>query len=151
MYACTCLSMHTMIAKKTRARARARATFLICSSIPRGGVVVVTPRGGGRFHENFMKTPISWNFEVQKCAWNKIILHMVHALLRDPLADPGVEHEPRRFFDAFWREIKTAKIQDSRTSVFVRKHVISKFEIVSSDAVYHIFMQISSLKLCRSM
>ena len=57
---------------------------------------------------------ISWNFEVQKCAWNKIILHMVHALLRDPLADPGIEHEPRRFFDAFWREIKTAKIQDSR-------------------------------------
>ena len=67
------------------------------------------------------------------------------------VADPGIEHEPRRFFDAFWREIKTAKIQDSRTSVFVRKHVISKFEIVSSDAVYHIFMQISSLKLCRSM
>ena len=44
---------------KKDARARARATFSICSSIPRGGVVVVTPRGGGRFHENFMKTPIS--------------------------------------------------------------------------------------------
>ena len=67
------------------------------------------------------------------------------------LVDPGIEHEPRRFFDAFRREIKTAKIQDSRTSVFVRKHVISKFEIVSSDAVYHFFMHISSLKLCRSM
>ena len=26
-----------------------------------------------------------------------------------------------------------------------------KFEIVSSDAVFHIFMQMSSLKLCRSM
>ena len=41
-----------------------------------------------------------------------IILQRVHALFRDPLVDPGVEHEPRRFFDAFSREIKTAKIQD---------------------------------------
>ena len=141
----------------------------------------------------------SKNFEVQKCAWNRIILHRVHALLRDPLrggrdhfterkidqirgrlgkfgdllteimrfqgfwwvvfylvfkicwnfnflkefglimfvlsyflkdfegsklailgkiagrayvVDPGIEHEPRRFFDAFWREIKTEKFQD---------------------------------------
>ena len=36
--------------------------------------------------------------------------------------------------------------QNSRTSVFVRKRIISKFEIVSSDAVYHIYMQMSSLK-----
>ena len=35
--------------------ARARATFWICSSIPRGGVVVVTPRGGGR-----MKVTPNW-------------------------------------------------------------------------------------------
>ena len=31
---------------------------------------------------------------------------------RAHVVDPGVEHEPRRFFDAFSREIKTAKIQD---------------------------------------
>ena len=30
------------------------------------------------------------------------------------VADPRIEHEPRRFFDAFWREIQTAKIQDFR-------------------------------------
>ena len=67
------------------------------------------------------------------------------------VVDPGVEHEPRRFFDAFWRSPLPAKFQDSRTSVFVRKHVIFKFEIVSSDAVFHIFMQMSNLNLCRSM
>ena len=43
-------------------------------------------REGRVTHRNFMKTSISWNFEVQKCAWNKIILHMVHALFRDPLS-----------------------------------------------------------------
>ena len=36
--------------------------------------------------------------------------------------------------------------QKSRILVFVRKRVISKYEIVSSDAVYHIYMQMSSLK-----
>ena len=100
MYVCLymLINAHYDSKKDARARARARATFLICSSIPRGGVVVVTPRGGGRFHENFMKTPISWNFEVQKCAWNKIILHMVHALLRDPLRG-GRDHFTARKFD----------------------------------------------------
>ena len=51
-----------------------------------------------KFDENFMKTPISWNFEVQKCAWNKILLHMVHALLRDPLRG-GRDHFTARKFD----------------------------------------------------
>ena len=41
---------------------------------------------------------------------------------RAHVVDPGVGHEPRRFFDAFWREIKTAKFQDlsfrSKTSYF---------------------------------
>ena len=44
--------------------------------------------------------------------WKNIILLWVHALFRDPLVDPGIEHEPRRFFDAFCWEIKPAKFQD---------------------------------------
>ena len=36
--------------------------------------------------------------------------------------------------------------QKSRILVFVRKRVISKYEIVSSDAVYHMYMQMSSSK-----
>ena len=32
--------------------------------------------------------------------------------LNFPIVDPGVEHEPRRFFDAFCWEIKPAKFQD---------------------------------------
>ena len=55
-------------------------------------------REGRVTHRNFMKTSISWNFEVQKCAWNKIILHMVHALLRDPLRG-GRDHFTARKFD----------------------------------------------------
>ena len=55
-------------------------------------------REGRVTHRNFMKTSISWNFEVQKCAWNKIILHMVHALFRDPLRG-GRDHFTARKFD----------------------------------------------------
>ena len=40
----------------------------------------------------------SKNFEVQKCAWNRIILHRVHALLRDPLRG-GRDHFTERKID----------------------------------------------------
>ena len=30
------------------------------------------------------------------------------------VVDPGIEHEPRRFFDAFWRKEKPEKFQDLR-------------------------------------
>ena len=40
-------------------------------------------------------------FKGKKQQFDAIFLLRVHALFRDPLADPGVEHEPRRFFDAF--------------------------------------------------
>ena len=30
------------------------------------------------------------------------------------VVDPGIEHEPRRFFDAFWRSPLPTKFQDSR-------------------------------------
>ena len=54
--------------------------------------------------------------------------------------------------DVFWMHFEERKSQQiSRVSVFVRKRVIFKFELVSSDAIYHIYMQISNLKLWRSM
>ena len=75
-FACVPPGKITQSWKKTRARARHFWTLAIIVSFM-------------RFHANF---------EVQKCAWNKIILHRVHALFRDPLRG-GRDHFTARKFD----------------------------------------------------